>query len=142
MANAPNFRYDIGFIQTFDDDGTGCGGSNLGNPIEAYTGFLGWAYGFDPSSQHWDEFGYPQEAPFNGQDMQVSESSTGAVNPLGIQPDTVEVGNDLTGGSSGGTLAIEFQHCQLGQRIEFLQVDRPCPSECDERSGFSTIQLL
>jgi V8-like Glu-specific endopeptidase len=108
VSGAPNYRYDIGFIQTYDDDGIGCGGSNFGSPIEAYTGFLGWAYDFDPSSQHWDELGYPQAAPFNGQDMQVSESSTGAVNPLGGQPDTVEVGNDLTGGSSGGPWLLFF----------------------------------
>ncbi|HXN25327.1 MAG TPA: hypothetical protein VOA41_21560 [Candidatus Dormibacteraeota bacterium] len=96
--------YDIAFIQTFDDDGFGCGGSSFGAPIEAYTGWLGtsWAgnVGNEPV-QHYTEVGYPQGAPFNGNQMVYSRSSTEVFDLFGYT-DTVGVGSDMTGGSSGG----------------------------------------
>ncbi len=107
VTNAPVFRYDIGYIQTFDDDGVGCGGSAGGNPIEFYTGFLGFQFGGDYSSRHWDELGYPQAPPFDGTILIESESSTGAEDQFG-QTDTIEVGSSLTGGASGGPWIIAF----------------------------------
>ena len=100
-------QYDIGYIQTFDNDGVGCGGSAGGAPIENYTGFLGFLYGGDYSSRHWDEFGYPAAAPFDGTIQIESESSTGAEDQFG-NTDTVEVGSSLTGGSSGGPWIQNF----------------------------------
>jgi hypothetical protein len=103
----PATQWDIGFIQTFDDDGIGCGGSALGRPIETYTGLLGTTWDGTYDSRHWDEFGYPAAAPFNGQILIQSESSTGALDQFG-QLNTVEVGNDQTGGSSGGAWILGF----------------------------------
>ena len=100
-------RFDIGYIQTFDDDGVGCGGSEGGNPIEFYTGFLGFMFGGDYSSRHWDELGYPQAPPFDGTILIESESSTGAEDQFD-NTDTVEVGSSLTGGASGGPWIISF----------------------------------
>jgi hypothetical protein len=97
-------QFDIGFIQTFDDDGIGCGGSQLGLPIEAYTGFLGTAWAGNAGNepvQHYTEVGYPQGAPFSGAMMVYSRSGT-AVYDFNNILDTVGVGNDMTGGSSGG----------------------------------------
>ncbi len=103
----PALQWDIGFIQTFDDDGLGCGGSMLGSPIETYTGLLGTTWDGTYDSRHWDEFGYPAAAPFNGQILIQSESSTGALNQFS-QTNTVEVGSDQTGGSSGGAWILGF----------------------------------
>jgi hypothetical protein len=100
--NAPNWRYDIGFIELYDDDGRGCGGSRGGRPIESYTGFLGTFWGGSYSSVHWNQFGYPAAGMFNGQVMVEADSSTGTTGGSGSHSDTVQVGNDMTGGSSGG----------------------------------------
>lgn len=99
---APNWRYDIGFIQLFDNDGRGCGGSQGGRPIESFTGHLGFFYGGSYDQVEWNEFGYPAAGMFNGQVMVEADSSTGVVGGGGAWNDTIQVGNDMTGGSSGG----------------------------------------
>jgi hypothetical protein len=91
--------YDIAFIQTFDDVGTGCGGSN-GRPIEDFTGFLGIRWGGSYASSHWNQFGYSR-----GERLVEVQSSTGAENPL---PATVEVGNDMGRGAGGGPWILGF----------------------------------
>lgn len=106
-GSPPTQDWDIGFIQTFDDDVVGCGGSGGGNPIETYTGMLGTAWGGTYDSRHWDEFGYPAGPPFSGDILIQSESSTGALNQGGIT-NTIEVGSDMTGGSSGGVWILGF----------------------------------
>jgi V8-like Glu-specific endopeptidase len=107
ISNAPNYNYDIGFIQLFDDDRVGCGGSLGANPIEAYTGWLGWEWGFDYTRKHWDAIGYPADPPFDGRWMTESESSTGDLNVFGFT-DTIEIGSDQTGGASGGPWLLYF----------------------------------
>jgi hypothetical protein len=107
IGNTPELAFDIGFIQTYDDDELGCGGSAGGKPIEMYTGYLGYTYGGSYSSRHWNEFGYPAASPFNGNVLIESQSSTGAEDQGG-QVDTVEVGSDMTGGCSGGPWILVF----------------------------------
>jgi len=103
VNNAAGHRYDIGFIQLYDDDGIGCGGSRGGRPIESYTSWLLSTWGGSYDSVHWNEFGYPAAAPFTGEVMVEADSSTGTINGwLSGDRDTVAVGNDMTGGSSGG----------------------------------------
>jgi hypothetical protein len=101
---------DIGMIQTFDDDFIGCGGSAGGSPIEAYTGWLGtsWA-GNDGNEpvQHYNAMGYPQAAPFSGDWMVQAEASTADFDLFGVN-DTISIGNDETGGSSGGPWILGF----------------------------------
>jgi V8-like Glu-specific endopeptidase len=94
-------KWDIGFIQTFDDDGRGCGGSAGGHSIEFFTGFLGWLSGGNVANRNYSAFGYPQAAPFNGSIMVEAHSDVGNIDPL-TQPGTFSIGNDMTGGSSGG----------------------------------------
>jgi V8-like Glu-specific endopeptidase len=101
VSNAPNYRYDIGFIQLYNQKRTACSGTSANQSIDMLTGYLGWSYGGDYSQVAWSEFGYPAASPFTGNVMVVSHSSTGALNTFG-QTDTIEVGNDETGGTSGG----------------------------------------
>jgi hypothetical protein len=103
-------QYDIAFIQTFDDDGVGCGGSAGGNPIENYTGFLGTIWAGNPGNEpvrHYHVLGYPQGAPFTGNWMVQTDASTGDFDFLNIT-DTIGIGSDQTGGTSGGPWIIGF----------------------------------
>jgi hypothetical protein len=103
-------QYDIAFIQMFDDDGQGCGGSGGGMPIESYTGTLGIAWaGNGPNEpvQHYYSTGYPHAAPFTGNWMVQSEASTAGFDFRNVQ-DTVRIGSDQTGGSSGGPWIAGF----------------------------------
>lgn len=113
-APAPNWRYDIGFVQLFDDDGAGCGGSLGGKPIETYTGELGSAWGGNFAQVHWNEFGYPAAAPFTGKVMVQADSSTAQVGGGGSWQGTLQAGNDMTGGSSGGPWILSFFPNQSG----------------------------
>jgi hypothetical protein len=100
----PPDAFDIAFIQTYDDDQTGCNGSNGGLPIEFYTGFLGYAYYGNTGNEavnHYTATGYPQAAPFSGAWMVRSDASTADFELFGV-PDTLEIGSDQTGGTSGG----------------------------------------
>ena len=100
-------RLDIGFIQTFRKNGGNCAPDSSHRQIESYTGYLGYSYGGDFNQKHWDDFGYPQAAPFNGKSLVQCEAGTGAVNVFGFN-NTVEWGCDTTGGTSGGPALIGF----------------------------------
>jgi V8-like Glu-specific endopeptidase len=98
--------WDIGFLAMHDNTGTGCNG-NKGHTIGYFTGWLGYSYGGDYTQRQWNIFGYPQEAPFEGNYRYQDNGATGAVNPLG-STNVVEVGNPQTGGCSGGPWIIGF----------------------------------
>jgi V8-like Glu-specific endopeptidase len=112
VSNAAGAQFDIGFIQTFDDQGGGCGGSS-GRPIESYTGVLGFQTGGDVRTFHYNMFGYPAAPPFTGTLMVEAQGSPGADNPFGTT-NTFSNGNDMTGGSSGGPWIISFFPDQSG----------------------------
>lgn len=88
-------------IQTFNKNRTGCKATSANKQIESFTGYLGYKYGGSYDNRHFDDFGYPQAAPFNGKVMVQCEAATGVVNSLGVA-NTVEIGCDQTGGTSGG----------------------------------------
>jgi len=90
-----NIRRDVGFVVVADNP---CG--QLGNCV----GDDGIAFNQSDAQHFWD-LGYPQAAPFNGQRMILCTASTAirdAVNAL-PGPDTMGIGCDMTGGSSGGS---------------------------------------
>jgi V8-like Glu-specific endopeptidase len=96
------FCYDIGAVR-FNRKG----GETLSERV-GHLGFLANA----PEEQHWNQFGYPSEPPFNGSKLIVSQSSLAEVDGLcgsgGPQP--LGVGNDMTGGSSGGPWIVRFRN--------------------------------
>ena len=100
-------KFDIGFIQTNDEGGAGCNGSSGNHPVEWYTGYLGWLYGGYVGDRNYTSMGYPQAAPFNGLWQVEAHSDVGNIDPLN-QPGTFSMGNDMTGGSSGGPWLVNF----------------------------------
>jgi len=113
VSGAATLDYDIGFIQLFDHNHSGCGGSSNTPPIESYTGYLGYTYNGDFSQRQWAIFGYPAATnsvdhnPFNGNWMIRSDAATGQVASFGYT-NTTEVGSDQTGGTSGGPWIIGY----------------------------------
>ena len=101
VSGASGWQYDIGFIQVFNQNRTGCAAQS-GNPtVASYTGTLGYKYGGSYDARQFDIFGYPQASPFSGKFPYQCETSTGSLNTFG-ETNTFEVGCDMTGGSSGG----------------------------------------
>ena len=107
-ANTPGFQWDIGFIQTFNRNRTGCKPGGTNRQVEFYTGHLGYKYGGSYAGRKFDPLGYPAGAPFNGATQQQCKSSTGALNFRG-EANTIEVGCDQTGGCSGGPWLDKFK---------------------------------
>ena len=90
------FEYDFGGFTMSNCGTVNC--TNIGN----VTGFLGFAWN-QSRDQNWIAQGYPQAAPFTGGKM-ISATSSEAWedNASGLTPNSTAMGNDMTGGSSGG----------------------------------------
>lgn len=98
FSNA-DLRYDIGGV-ILKTNGSG-------KPVEEVVGRLGFAFNLD-KVQHWFNFGYPSDPPFDGKTMQICAGSF-ARNAIGsTAPIPVGMGCDMTGGSSGGPWVINF----------------------------------
>jgi V8-like Glu-specific endopeptidase len=100
-SGASALQYDIGFIQTYNKNRTGCKPTATNPQIESYTGYLGYRYGGSYDKRHFDPMGYPAASPWGGSYNAQCETSTGALAVFG-QTNTFEVGCNFTGGSSGG----------------------------------------
>jgi V8-like Glu-specific endopeptidase len=75
-------------------------------------GALGFAYN-EGRVQHWDVFGYPARAPWAGNRL-VTCSTAHAVDDLNANgPDSIGVGCDLTGGSSGGPWIVGLRRSNM-----------------------------
>lgn len=75
--------------------------------ISQVVGWLGFAWNWS-RRQHWLSHGYPAAAPFNGRRMQINAASFAYSGKVGASPRPVGMGNDLTGGSSGGPWIWKF----------------------------------
>ena len=94
-----DFRYDIGGAVLYPNAS--------GYKISQVVGNLGFAW--DQSvNLHWFQIGYPQAAPFDGQLMYINTSSFAYNDTSMGSPYPIGVGNDLTGGSSGGPWIYKF----------------------------------
>lgn len=78
-----------------------------GKSISQRVGWLGlmWNWSRD---QHWLSMGYPAAAPFNGQRQWINAASYAYNGNVGASPAPVGMGNDLTGGCSGGPWVARF----------------------------------
>jgi hypothetical protein len=75
--------------------------------VDEIVGSLGFAYNLNPN-QHWFNFGYPLEAPFDGKTMQICAASFARNDPFYAFPMPMAMGCDMTPGSSGGPWIIDF----------------------------------
>ena len=86
------------------------GGPGAGNYLIGQGGFLGFAADIS-RQQHWHVTGYPAEAPFSGE-HQFFCATPRAVDDLptgtGGDPQTIGVGCDMTGGSSGSPWILDW----------------------------------
>lgn len=78
-----------------------------GKSISQRVGWLGFAWNWS-RNQHWLSHGYPAGSPFNGRRMQINAGSFAYSGDVGASPAPVGMGNDLTGGSSGGPWIWRF----------------------------------
>jgi hypothetical protein len=105
-GNSPQLgEWDLAFIQTFRKNGGQCQPDDSHPQIESFTGFLGYFFGGGFREKHWDDFGYPATFPFNGRVPYQCEAGTGKLGPF---RNTIEIGCDHTGGTSGGPWLISF----------------------------------
>ena len=92
----------------YDEGAFDVGRNGRGKTLQGQVGALGFAW--DQSRlQHWDLIGYPAEYPFSGEKPVICEAShafddTAVLANDDPSPgyDTIGVGCDMTGGSSGG----------------------------------------
>jgi V8-like Glu-specific endopeptidase len=104
--NNHDFRRDLGAFRV--------GTNGAGQTLQSRVGSLGFAWN-QPRIQHYNDFGYPQAAPFNGAWMTVCQAShayddiTIGSNPPAPAPAPFAIGCDMTGGSSGGPFIMRFK---------------------------------
>lgn len=79
-----------------------------GRTISQRVGWLGFAWNWS-REQHWLSTGYPAASPFNGQRQWINAGSYAYNGSVGASPNPVGMGNDLTGGCSGGPWIWRFQ---------------------------------
>lgn len=97
---ATDFTRDVGMIQILDRDG---------QKVGEMVGWLGLAVGLDPAGRAWDQYGYPAELPFSGEQLSVVQSPFGYSDTnSGVLPYPLATGNNMTGGSSGGPWINSF----------------------------------
>jgi hypothetical protein len=86
----------------------GCYRDGAGRGVGQVVGYLGYAWN-QGYQQQWTELGYPQASPFNGLYMWAVNSSFAYNDYLVARsPQTMGVGNDMTGGCSGGPWIKSF----------------------------------
>jgi len=97
--NFGDMAHDLGAIKVCDrSDGT---------RLHEVVGSLGYLVNVS-RTQHWNSFGYPAAEPFNGETLNTCQASHGR-DDNGMQPMTLGIGCNMTGGSSGGPWILETQ---------------------------------
>ncbi|MBI5492866.1 MAG: hypothetical protein HY893_08045 [Deltaproteobacteria bacterium] len=93
-----SFCRDVGYAAVSDINGV-----TLANTV----GWLGFAWNYSVV-QHWNMFGYPAEAPYNGMWLTETQASYSRSDNPGCSPYTVGIGTTQTGGCSGGPRILSF----------------------------------
>ena len=89
-GNSGDFSYDLGAAIMAPN------GGSLTDVVGGRSVAFNYARG-----QQFTSFGYPAAPPFGGQRLHVCEAPYAAADP-GTSPQTMAIGCDMTGGSSGG----------------------------------------
>jgi V8-like Glu-specific endopeptidase len=92
-SSGGDFSFDLGAFSV--------GKNASGRFLQAVVGALGFAYN-QSRIQHWNVIGYPALSPFNGKRQQLCSASHAVDDKAeGAGPDTIGIGCDMNGGSSG-----------------------------------------
>lgn len=83
-----------------------------GKTLRKAVGALGFSYN-EGRIQHWDVFGYPAQKPWGGNKLITCASAHGIDDANGNGPDSMGVGCDMTGGSSGGPFILGLRRKNL-----------------------------
>lgn len=102
MGNPGGFDRDWGAIRTAS------AGTVHNAEIGNITGWLGWAANFGHRQVF--SFGYPQGSPFNGNLIIACAAPSWYTRNLGIGADSLYIGCDKTGGTSGGPWILGLAH--------------------------------
>jgi V8-like Glu-specific endopeptidase len=114
-------QWHTGLDFRFDQAIATCGLNSSGQTLRAAVGRLGFAYN-QTQPKHYNAFGYPATAPFNGETMQQCASSFGhndtRIGGSGATP--FAIGCDMTGGSSGGPWIVKYAPGSTGAAVNLL----------------------
>ncbi len=78
-----------------------------GKKLSQRIGWLGFAWNWS-RFQHWNGFGYPAAAPFDGKKMWSNQASYAYNGSVSGSPKPLAIGCNLTGGCSGGPWVLKF----------------------------------
>jgi hypothetical protein len=84
----------------------GVSNNHIGNVV----GNLGRGWNWNSNERPLVSFGYPQAAPFNGDLLTKANGNIWYFVNWGSGPDSQYMGNDMTGGSSGGPWVMGWNH--------------------------------
>jgi V8-like Glu-specific endopeptidase len=102
-----DISYDMGALKVCD--------RSDGARLHEVVGSLGFLANV-PRVQHWNAFGYPAAEPFNGESLHTCQAGHGRDDTV-MQPMTIGIGCDMTGGSSGGPWILEMQRQGAGNYL-------------------------
>lgn len=97
--NDGDLSLDLGGIET-------CDRPEDGARIQDVVGSMGFVANISPV-QHWNAFGYPAGAPFDGESLNTCQAGFG-VEDAYKSPATLGIGCDMNGGSSGGPWVVDL----------------------------------
>jgi V8-like Glu-specific endopeptidase len=98
-------------LDAFDMGTFNVGKNKKGKKLQKAVGALGFAYN-KSRVQHWDVFGYPAQAPFKGNNL-VTCSAQWALDDKENGNDSIGIGCDMNGGSSGGPWILGLRRGNL-----------------------------
>lgn len=102
--NDRDLSLDLGAVET-------CDRPEDGARVQEVVGSLGFVANIPPI-QHWNTFGYPASAPFNGESLNTCQAGFG-VEDAYSSPATLGIGCNMNGGSSGGPWIVDLKPHQL-----------------------------
>jgi hypothetical protein len=96
--------------------------SPAGRNVEDVVGAFGISLFGDPD-RSWRAYGYPAEAPFDGERLFTCDSRTSAFD-LGFDPPAIGIDCDMTGGASGGPWLLQGTNL-VGSNSSFIVEEIP-----------------
>jgi V8-like Glu-specific endopeptidase len=97
-VSSEDFKYDVGVAVVAEN--------SIGQSLEEVVGARGILFD-QPVSGAVRSHGYPAKSPFDGSKLRYCDSTLGYLDPFTSPPQTMGIGCDMNGGSSGGGWVID-----------------------------------